>query len=419
MKFDARTDRVLIRAAGDSRRYVMVSFTAPVAPPKAGRYPINVAFVLDRSGSMSPERKIELVQEAADKAIGMLREDDRFSVVIYDDKIDVLMESTCASGEAKRAVRQQLERITARGSTNLSGGWLTGCEQAALHINSDVPAKCLLLTDGLANQGIVSTDDLTRHASELRQRGVLTSTFGVGRDFDERLLQNMAEAGGGHSYFIEKAVQIPDFLTSELGETLEIVARDVALQFSLPAGVDAEPLNRFRHGRVGDTLRLELGNLVSGQEMRVVTALRFPAGGIGDVLSAGVRLTDRDGAFDTAPIAMNWTFADHKDNDVQVRDRVVDAAVAELYAAKARDEAVEYNRRGEFSRAKAVMTRTAERIIGYAGNDPVLNQLAANMVQEAGEYEEHMDAMALKERSYESHHMLRNRDPQGKSRRSS
>ena len=89
--------------------------------------------------------------------------------------------------------------------------------------------RTLLLTDGLANIGITDPAELERHASELRQRGVATSTFGVGADFDERLLQAMADAGGGHFYFIESAAQIRDHMTSEVGESLDVVARGVEL----------------------------------------------------------------------------------------------------------------------------------------------------------------------------------------------
>jgi Ca-activated chloride channel homolog len=418
MKFDVRSDRALIRTAGGSRRYILVSFAAPVALPKAGRMPINVSFVLDRSGSMAGERKIELVREAADKAIGMLREEDRFSVVIYDDRIDVLMESTLASGEAKRAARQQLERITARNTTDLGGGWLCGCEQAAMHIDSAVPAKCLLLTDGLANRGITDPAELIRHAGELRQRGVLTSTFGVGGDFDEVLLQKMADAGGGHAYYVEKAVQIPDYLTSELGETLEVVARDATLQFALPAGVAAQPLNRFRFEQSGEALRINLENLVSGQEVVVVVELRFPAGNHSEMLSAGVCLTDRDGVMDAAPAAVNWTFADHAANDKQARDRVVDAAVAELYAAKTRDKALEHNRKGEFDSARAEMRETARRIRQYAGNNQSLLQLADTLEREGEEYHARMSAMETKARYYGSHYAMTYRDAMGKSKRS-
>lgn len=418
MKCDVRSDRALIRTAGGSRRYALVSFTAPLAPPKADRMPINVSFVMDRSGSMAGERKIELVREAVDKAIGMLREDDRFSVVIYDSEIEVLIESTPASAEAKRAARKQLERITARNSTDLGGGWLRGCEQAAMHLNDAAPAKCLLLTDGLANQGITDRAELARHADELRRRGVLTSTFGVGSDFDEVLLQKMADAGGGHSYYVEKAVQIPDFLTSELGETLEVVARGAALQFMLSAGVDARPLNRFRFEQSGESLVIDLGNVVSGQEVTVVVELRFPVGNIGDTLSAGVCMTDREGILDAAPAALNWTFADHAANDGQPRDRAVDAAVAELYAAKARDEALEYNRKGNFDAARAVMRKTASRIREYAGDSKILRQLADTLEQEVKEYQEQMTASDMKARYYQAQHSMHNRDAMGKSRRS-
>jgi len=416
MKFDVRSDRGLIRAAGGSRRYVLISCAAPLIPPKPDRIPVNVAFVLDRSGSMEGERKIEIVRKAAEKAIGMLRPEDRFSVVVYDDRIDVLIESTVASDEAKHAVRQRLRSITARGSTDLGGGWLTGCEQAAMHLDDSVPAKCFLLTDGLANVGITRPGELTHHAGELRQRGVRTSTFGVGSDFDEVLLQRIADAGGGHSYYIEDAVQIPDFLTSELGETLEIVARDAALRFMVPAGVEARLLNRFRFEHSGESLRIELGDMVSGEEVSIVVELRFPVGNNGDILAAGVSMCDRDRVFDTVPVSLSWTFADHEANDRQPRDRAVDVAVAELYAANARDEALELNRRGHFSSAGAVMQRTAERIHKYAGDSRDLQNLANALLREAREYEERMTSSEMKSRYYAVQHTMRNRDAEGKSK---
>lgn len=417
MNFDVLSDRALIRAEGGSRRYALVSFTAPSAPPKEGRTPINVSFVLDRSGSMGGERKIELVQEAVDKAVGMLREDDMFSVVIYDNEIEVLMEPTPASGEAKRAVRRKLGWITARGSTNLGGGWLCGCEQVAKKLKGSVPAKCLLLTDGLANEGITNRDELTKHAGELRQRGVMTSTFGVGSDFDEVLLQKMADAGGGHSYYVERAVQIPDFLTSELGETLEIVAGDVKLAFTLPADVTARPLNPFRFEHSAGSLVVDLGSLVSGQEITVVVELRFPAGDVGAALTARVGLSDQEGVLEAGPAELSWTFADHAANDKQLRDRSVDAAVAGLYAAKARDEALEFNRKGDFAAALDAIKTTASRIHAYAGDDKSLHGIADALVGEATEFNAPMNAREMKARYYQSHHSMRNRDIMGKTRR--
>src|SRR6478752_4612672 len=96
-----------------------------------------------------------------------------------------------------------------------------------------------LRTDGLANHGVTEHGALVTTAAELRRRGVATSTFGVGADFDERLLRDIAHEGGGNFYFVESPAQIPDLVTSELGEALEIVARGAALHVELPAGADA------------------------------------------------------------------------------------------------------------------------------------------------------------------------------------
>jgi Ca-activated chloride channel homolog len=192
----ARTDRSLIRAAGRSVRHVAVTLVAPVSDRAKERPPVDVAFVLDRSGSMQGE-KIQLARDAILQGIAMLRPTDRFAVVAYDNVIDVVMPLSLAHPEARDNAEAQLRRIGARGNTNLSGGWLAGCQQLAEALNPAPGARCLLMSDGKANDGIVDLRELERHAGELQRRGVVTSTFGVGAHFDELLMSGMARAGGG------------------------------------------------------------------------------------------------------------------------------------------------------------------------------------------------------------------------------
>ena len=123
-------------------------------------------------------------------------------------------------------------------------------------------------------------------AATARKTGrVATSTFGVGEDFDERLLRGMADASGGRFYYIERPEQIPDLLTSELGELLEVVARDACLMLHLPKGVEAAPLNALETAAVTGGIQIHLGDLVSGQQLDVVVALKFPAGHAGDTVA--------------------------------------------------------------------------------------------------------------------------------------
>jgi Ca-activated chloride channel homolog len=265
VRLEVQSDRSLIRAGASSTRYVRISFTAPESRGAGARLPVNVALVLDRSGSMGGQ-KIALARSAAQQALSLLGADDRFAVVVYDQIVDVLVESTPATSEARRHAKDALARTEARGSTDLCGGWLRGCEQVGLALNEGTLGRCLLLTDGLANHGITDRGELLRHAAELRARGVATSTFGVGADFDERLLRDIAQRSGGNFYFLEHPQQIPDLLASEMGETLEVIARRATLLVELPAGASAEPLGAREFAHRQGVLEIDLGDLISGQQ---------------------------------------------------------------------------------------------------------------------------------------------------------
>ena len=292
---------------------------------------------------------------------------------MYDDQVDVVIASTAATGEARRAAIQRLAEIDARGSTDLGGGWLRGCEQVASHLMEQGVNRCLLLTDGLANVGIKDPAELARHASELKARGVSTSTFGVGTDFDEQLLTELADAGGGHFYYISDPAQIRDAITSEVGETLEIVARDVALEVLAREGIDVEAITPHKVSRRGGRTSIMLGDLGSEQFVEVVLRLTFPFGSIGQDAGAIFSVTDRDSVFANAGQArLSWDYADDVTNDNQPRDREVDRVVARMFSARATQEAVRLNRQGDYQAASRLLKSTAGRIRSYAHRDAAL-----------------------------------------------
>ena len=356
-----KQDRTLIRPRWHSKRFVVARVVAPEVHRDGGRPSVNLAFVLDRSGSMDGQ-KIRLAAQAVEEAIDRLQPSDRFAVVIYDDEVETIVPGTLATPAARSEAIGRLRSIGARNMTNLSGGWLAGCEQVAAALDHAGVNRALLLTDGLANVGITDRDELERHAGELRARGVSTSTFGVGDDFDEVLLSGMATAGGGHFYFIESAAQIRDHIGSEVGETLEVVARDVTLDVTLPDGVRLESLGAFPAKARGGRTIVELGDLVSGQEVEVPMRVFFGFGDVGDVLPAVISLSDRDGVLDGAAARLAWSYADDRANDAQPRDRLVDRIVAGTFAARARQQAVELNRRGEYQAASEALKATARKI---------------------------------------------------------
>ena len=414
----ARTDRTLIRSTHRSERFVLVELDAPPATTQSKREPVNVAFVLDRSGSMGG-RKIQLARRAIETAIGRLRPEDRFAVIAYDEHIDVVVESTAASSEAKDGAIERVRRIDARGSTDLGGGWLKGAEQVALHqatLGGGGIHRVLLLTDGLANKGITDPAELSRHAGELRARGISTTTFGVGEDFDETLLQGMADAGGGHFYYIERPEQITDLIASEVGELLEIVARDAAIEITAPDGMTIGTLSPHRFESRGSRSVLLVGDLVAGQHLEAVIRIKFGYGPIGSGTGVLIGVTDRDGVMASsghAPAALTWQYADDMANDGQARDRSVDRRVAALFAARARQDAVKMNRAGEFENAVRGLREVSGRILGYAGRDPEIRALVDELRAEEGQWSTQASE-SVRKRSYASaNYAQRSRRPDG------
>ncbi len=280
MTFTARPDRQYIRSTYRSNRFILAEITAPAARRDRVRPPVRLAFVIDRSGSMGGD-KLRLAKLAVEESIARLMPTDEFSIVVYDESVDVVFPSARATTEARRSALARLAEISQRGSTNLGEGWLRGCEQVALALSAEGVNRCLLLTDGLANVGMTDPDELARHAAELRTRGVTTSTFGVGEDFDERLLQAMADAGGGHFYYIRDAAGIRDHVTSEVGEALEVVARGVTIELTAPDGVVVDSLSPFPTETRGNRTTVAVGDLVAEQRLQVVLRLNFPFGQIG------------------------------------------------------------------------------------------------------------------------------------------
>ena len=420
MQWKVRTDRTLIRAQARSTRYVLLDLVAPSAPVRRSRAPLNVSFVLDRSGSMRDERKFDLAREAVLRALAMLQPTDRFSVVVYDTEIDVLTRSTPATHEAVRCATGALAEVAPRGGTDLAAGWLRGCEQVAEFLVAEGVNRVLLLTDGLANQGIVDRELLAQHAAALRSRGVSSSTLGVGADFDERLLRDVAHEGGGNFYFISSPGEIVACLTSELVEALEVTVRHAAVELQLGEGIEAEVLHRYRSEADSPrgSVRVMLGDLASGQQLSMLVAVRFPPCSVGGDARLGVRLTGDGAGAQLAPSELVWRYDTHAANDAQSRDVEVSRAVAKIYAARARAEATEANRAGDMRRAERVIRLTRQRIGSYAGNDLELQSVAADLVASIPRYASAaMPAMALKQSLFAEESALKSRDVAGRARR--
>ncbi|MGE5224224.1 MAG: ADP-ribosylglycohydrolase family protein, partial [Omnitrophica WOR_2 bacterium] len=329
------TECPLLDARASTPRVLEIRLAAPSGAVPGKRHPLNLSLVLDRSGSMQGE-KLEYVKQAAEHVLKLLNESDRISVVTYDDTISILAESDHLTPQFKAELIRRIRAVKTGGATNLSGGWLAGCQQVAEHPSNDTGQidRTLLLTDGLANRGITGVEELGVHARNLAERGVSTSTFGVGEDYNEQLLEVMANNGEGHYYYIVSPLDIPDKFAQEFNELMDISARDVEVDLTLPEAVGMTLLGNWRSEKTGQgTIRIMPGSLCSSQEKSIYLDLVFPPGDEKRQVTLGVTVRGRaeNGEILESKGELTFTYAGPQD----IREDNVDQALLRR-AAQAR-----------------------------------------------------------------------------------
>jgi len=197
------------------------------------RTPMNLAIVIDKSGSMSEKNKLDYVKRAVDYIIDKLGPDDYVSIVTYNDDVDVIQPSVNLSD--KYDLREKVRDIKAGGYTNLSGGMLEGFSQVNRSYSRGYVNRVLLLTDGLANRGITDRYELADKVRDLNRRdGITISTFGVGLDYNENLLTDLADYGRGNYYYINNSVDIPEIFAQELNGVRSLVGAATKLRIKFP-----------------------------------------------------------------------------------------------------------------------------------------------------------------------------------------
>lgn len=245
------------------------------------RRPLNLALVIDRSGSMAAERKLEYAREAAKFVVDNMGSEDYLSIITYETEVQLVLPSQPV--QRKRHLRTLLDHIHSGGSTNLSGGILMGFTQVAENLGTERVNRVLLLSDGLANRGITSPDKLYQICNQKARQGITLSTFGVGADYDEDLMLGLSEYSQGRYYFIDSPERIAGIFSRELSGLLAVAAQNVSLEVQTFGGVAvAEVLNYLSAGTHSLT-KVALGDIFSDEHQTIIFRLRMPER-IGDTL---------------------------------------------------------------------------------------------------------------------------------------
>jgi Ca-activated chloride channel family protein len=281
---------------------VLVRVQAPDQPEqdKVAVTPKRLALVVDRSGSMDGQPLTEALRCVTHIA-DCLTPVDQLSVVVYDDKVNVLL--PLAPMQSPTVVRQLVANIQSGGSTDLFGGWEAGAKQLEGGVTSTI-SRVILLSDGQANHGLREISEIEKHCRAMLARGVSTTTVGLGRGFNEDLMIAMARAGGGQQYYGQTADDLFDSFDEEFQLLQALCLRSLDLKLIPAPGVIIETLGLVEQNPDGS---YRLSDLAWAAECWIMLRLHLSPSAIGDtrdLLAASLQATSLEGQAVTAHAAM-------------------------------------------------------------------------------------------------------------------
>jgi len=367
--------------AGHAQRIeVLIRVQAPDANPNppGERPPYHLALVIDRSGSMSGQPLSEAKRCAA-HIIDRLQPDDRASLVQFDNQVSVLVPAQPVGDH--QILHQALFSIHEGGMTNLHGGWEAGAQGLLEHVRQAGLSRVILLSDGNANEGLTDAGEIARKCGQLADQGVTTSTYGLGRDFNEDLMVAMAKAGQGNHYYGETARDLFEPFAEEFDLLSNLYARKLRLSLGTPEGIKATLLNDYPVEDLRGFPVVRLPDLAWGAEAWALVQLDLPVPPEGQdsmpLLQVELTATDLDGhpvAFPEARLKLPALSAPVW--EALLPDPLVLQRLHELEAGKLLEQARSAARHGDWQTIERLLKEARQRFADNPWIQQVLESLA-------------------------------------------
>jgi Ca-activated chloride channel family protein len=353
--------QTLLPAGSSQKVFIKIALQGFELTTPKRRPPINVALVLDRSGSMGGD-KIQQAKQAARQSLDYLQADDTLALVAYDDQVEVLAPS--APLRDRQRVELAIDGIQARGRTALHDGVSKGAEELRRFVKENRVNRLILLSDGLANVGLSTPAELAELGRKLGGEGISVSTIGLGLGYNEDLMVRLAGASDGNHAFVERPAQLAEVFANEFGELVSVVAKDVILLIQCHDGVT--PLRSLGRQAKIDGARVEarFNQLYAGQEKYLLLELALPsdrAGSEREMVSVELRYANLHSQQQEQlrqVVRIGYTDSLERVNDSV--DKAVMVAASEQIGVEMDEQAVQLKDQGDTQAASAMLRDKAD-----------------------------------------------------------
>lgn len=251
---------------------LQVGFTTAEVSERTDLRPLNLVLVIDKSGSMADSDKMSRVKESLKTMIGKLRPDDIISIVTFDTAAQV----HCPAGRVGDgySITRAIDYIQPGGSTNIHGGLILGYQEAKKNFRRGVTNRVILLTDGIANVGVVEPSKIAADSLEYNGQGIDLSTIGVGLDLNNDLLRTLAKSGRGLYHFISDYNDIDKVFVNEVQSLISSVAKRVDVRIEYGPGLQLQKLYGYSPRFDRKSVSVTLDDMNNGLTQVVIAKFR-------------------------------------------------------------------------------------------------------------------------------------------------
>ncbi|MCB1503398.1 MAG: VWA domain-containing protein [Hyphomicrobiaceae bacterium] len=360
LEVDAQLGQSVLPTGQSGKVYLRLSLKGQPIASRTKRPPVNIALVLDRSGSMKGER-IASAKAAARAALERLAPDDVVALVAYNHEVDILRPASPLGSE--HALQAAINRLEADGRTALHSGVVAGAKEVERYLDETKVNRVILLSDGLANVGPSSPRELAELGRKLGAKGISVTTIGLGLDYNEDLMSRLAASSDGNHAFVEDPEDLSGIFASEFGDALSITAKDIEIIIECKVGYKPVRVLGREAAIDGNRIRMKLNQLQGSNERYFVVEIESPdVKKEGDVEIASVSIDYLDlasGGRKQADVRATGRYSASTDEASKSINKSVMTQVTTQIATETSEKAVELRDKGDISGAKKLLEGNA------------------------------------------------------------
>ena len=320
IELKAEVTKSVLPAGQKHLTHLKVGLTGIPVNQDKPRTPVNLAIVLDRSGSMNGS-KIDHARSAACLAVRSLAPTDIVSIITFEQGVEILVPATKASDQ--ESICRKIREIRTAGGTALFAGVSKGAEEMRKFLSKESINRVILLSDGQANVGPNSPEALAELGSSLIKEGISVTTIGLGTGYNEDLMTKLAEKSDGRHAFVDQPDQLTSIFAEEINSVRSVVAQKIRIEIYCDPGVRPVRVLGREPIIAGQKVSLDLNQIYSQEEKYLILEVEVPDGTNGLTRDLARVEVTYDNLASKEPEKVNQTVAvKFSDNPVEVENSV-------------------------------------------------------------------------------------------------